>query len=123
MIPVLEFDVPKDKLLAMSVEERGFLLSVGYAMNHVQMLQKLSIFSLNKDSVIEAEETLCAAQTQMLLRLLIGALHETWKIIETRFIDKPLGDEYQPRLDSAGRAALQALTKLFEESTALTYRR
>jgi hypothetical protein len=119
-IPVYEFEVPKDKLLAMPVEERGFLLSVGYAFNHVQMLQKLSIFSLNSKSSMEVEGTLCAAQTQMIIRLLIGALHETWKIIETRFIGKPLGSEYETRLDTEGRDALQTLTKMFEESALLT---
>jgi hypothetical protein len=120
MIPVYEFDVPRDKLLAMPVDERGFLLSLGYATNHVQMLQKLSIFSLNNNPDNETEETLCAAQTQMILRLLIGALHESWRIIESRFIGKVLGADYGPRLDAGGCAALQTLTKMFEDSALLT---
>src|SRR6266496_4987652 len=120
MIPVYEFEVPKDKLLAMPIEERGFLLSLGYAANHVSMLQKLLIFALNKESSIEAEQTLCAAQSQMLLRLLIGALHESWKIIESRYIGKPLANDYDSRIDDGGREALQMLTKLFDESRLLT---
>jgi hypothetical protein len=120
VISVYEFDVPRDKLLAMPVDERGFLLSLGYASNHVQMLQKLSIFSLNNDPRDQAEETLCAAQTQMILRLLIGALHESWKIIESRFIGTALGAEYAARVDAGGSAALQALTAMFEESALLT---
>jgi hypothetical protein len=120
MIPVYEFDVPRDKLLAMPVDERGFLLSLGYATNHVQMLQKLSIFSLNNEPHNETEATLCAAQTQMIVRLLIGALHESWKIIETRFIGKALGADYDSLLDAGGNAALRTLTKMFEDSALLT---
>jgi hypothetical protein len=60
MISVYEFDVPKDKLRAMPVEERGFLLSLGYSANHVSMLQKLLMFSSNGDSEIEAENILRA---------------------------------------------------------------
>jgi hypothetical protein len=120
VIAVYEFDVPRDKLLAMPIDERGFLLSLGYASNHVQMLQKLSIFSLNNDPRNQTEETLCAAQTQMILRLLIGALHESWKIIESRFIGTALGAEYAPRIDAEGSAALQSLTAMFEESALLS---
>jgi hypothetical protein len=84
------------------------------------MLQKLSIFSLNNNSSIEAEETLCAAQSQMILRLLIGALHETWKIIEARFVGTPLQADYESRLDAGGHVALQTLATMFEDSTLLT---
>lgn len=120
MISVYEVDVPPAKLLAIPLEERGFLLSLGYASNHVQMLQKLLIFSLNNDSQIEAEATLCAAQSQMLLRLLIGALHESWKILDSRFVGKSLENDYRPRIGDNGRGALDALTKMFDASSLLS---
>lgn len=120
MIGVYDIPVSKEKLRAMPLEERGFFLSLGYSANHISMLQKLLRFSLNTEPDIEAEKLLSAAQSQMLLRLLIGALHETWALIEGRFIGTPLGQDYVPLLDEKGRGALSTLEKMFDESKLLT---
>jgi hypothetical protein len=120
MVQVYEIPVSKEKLRAMPIEERGFLLSLGYSANHVSMLQKLLRFSLNTQPDVEAEKLLSAAQSQMLLRLLIGALHETWVLINGRFLGKSLGETYSNRLDEKGRAALETLEKMFDESKLLT---
>jgi len=56
----------------------------------------------------------------MILRLLIGALHETWLLINERFDGTPLGEDYQNRLDDGGRAALANLKVMFDASKLLT---
>ncbi|WFU52343.1 hypothetical protein QA639_21795 [Bradyrhizobium pachyrhizi] len=119
-IRVYDIPVPKDKLRAMPIDERGFLLSLGYSANYVSMLQKLLIFSMNSRPPSDAETLLSAAQTQMLLRLLIGALHETWVLINDRYLDESLERDYGSRLDDGGRAALSALKTVFQEPSVLT---
>ena len=57
----------------------------------------------------------------MLLRVVIGVLHEAWtKIITKRLLKSPLGKDYVPRLDQGGRDALDALNKLFGGSNLLS---
>jgi len=63
-VEVYHIVVDREKLRAMSRDERGFLLSLGYSANQVSMLQKLLIFSSNNSPPTETEQTLSAAQTQ-----------------------------------------------------------
>jgi hypothetical protein len=69
----------------------------------------------------EVERTLSGAQTQMLLRMVVGVLHEAWvKIITNRFLKSPLAKDYLPRLDQGGRDTLDALNTLFGGSNLLS---
>jgi hypothetical protein len=120
MIEVYHIVVDKEKLRALPREERGFLLSLGYSANQVSMLQKFLMFSSNKEPTTETEKILSAAQTQMILRLLIGVLHETWLLIKDRFEGTPLGADYHTRLDDGGREALAKLKAMFETSKLMT---
>lgn len=104
----------------MPKEERVFLLLLGYAANQLSMLQKLLMFSSNKTPPNELEQHLSGAQTQMLVRYIIGVLHETWLLIERHYISKPLGLDYQSRLDSGGQEALANLRKQFGGSNLLS---
>lgn len=113
MISVMEIPLPKDRLQAATKEERALFLLLGYAANQITMFQKLMIFSGNKDPAHSAEQRISAAQTQMLLRFLIGAVHETWTLIQKRFLGSPLGKDYQARLNATGIAALDNMKKYF----------
>lgn len=104
----------------MPKEERVFLLLLGYAANQLSMLQKLLVFSSNKMPPNELEQHLSGAQTQMLVRYIIGVLHETWLLIERHYISKPLGRDYQSLLDSGGQEALATLRKQFGDSNLLS---
>jgi hypothetical protein len=73
------------------------------------MIQKLMIFSSNETPSEEFEQRISGAQTQMLVRFLIGALHEAWLLIQKRFLGSPVGRDYQERLNDAGRDALDGL--------------
>jgi hypothetical protein len=55
----------------------------------------------------------------MLVRFLIGALHEAWLLIQKRFLGSPIGREYQDRLNDSGRNALDSLKKYFGASNIL----
>jgi hypothetical protein len=47
----------------------------------------------------------------MLLRLMIGALNEAWRVIVTRFNENPIAKEYRSLLDDGGQQALKDLNK------------
>jgi hypothetical protein len=90
MIQVYRIPIPKSRLRAMPKDERVLLLLLGYASNQLSMLQKLLIFATNRTSDGELEQHATGVQTQMLLRLMVGALNEAWEMVRTRFIETPM---------------------------------
>lgn len=75
------------------------------------MLEKLMLFSGNRDlkEFLDAHAT--GIQQQMLLRLMIGALNEAWRVMVTRFNENPIAKESRSLLDDGGQQALKDLNK------------
>jgi hypothetical protein len=119
MIDVLRIPVSKESLRAMPRAERGLFLLLGYAANQINLMSKLVVFSSNRTPPEHTEQMLSGAQTQMLGRLTIGVLHETWELIRSRFLGTILGNRYTPHLDAGGRAALVNLKRSFGGSNIL----
>ena len=119
MIQVYRIPVPKERLRAMPKDERVLLLLLGYAANQLSMLQKLLNFATNRTPEAEVEQHATGTQTQMLARLMVGALNEAWELVSTRFIQKPLAKDYLGRLDFAGQQAFDALKRQFGGSNLL----
>jgi len=119
MIQIYRIPVPKECLRAMPKDERVLFLLLGYAANQLSMLQKLLNFATNRTPDAEVEQHATGTQTQMLVRLMVGALNEAWELVSTRFIQKPLAKEYLGRLDLAGQQAFDALKRQFGGSNLL----
>jgi hypothetical protein len=120
MTEVFKIRVSKDKLAAMPADERALFLFLGYAANQINLFGKLTIFSSNNLTEEQPEAMLSGAQTQMLLRMAVGLLHEIWvKIITNRFLKSPIGKRYQT-IDFGGNAALSELKKLFGSSNLIS---
>jgi hypothetical protein len=119
-LKVLRIPIPKDRLRALSPDERVLFLLLGYVSNQIAMLQKLVIFSLNAEQNSEVDQHTTGVQSQMLVRMLVGAVNEGWRLVERRFIANPTGKEYSPLLDAGGRASLLALKRQFGSSNLLT---
>ena len=119
MIEVLRPNFTKNDLLKLSPKERSFFLLLGYTSNQVNVLWKLIIAATNRNPVDPIDERVSAAQTQILVRLLIGVLRETWGLVEKRFLQSDLGREFVPLLDAPSRAALESLKKRFGNSNVL----
>src|SRR5271166_1794108 len=113
MIQVYKIPISKDKLGAMPERERALLILLGYAANQINFFSKLVIFSTNKDGETELEQQLSAAQSQMALRVVVGALNEAWMLVTTRSMGKPYAKEYTPLLDQQGAEAFVRLKKIF----------
>jgi hypothetical protein len=119
MIQVYRIPVPKERLRAMPKDERVLLLLLGYVANQVSMLQKLLTFATNRTPAEELEQHASGAQTQMLVRLTVGALNEAWELVRTRFIENTMAQDYLNRLDPAGQKAFTALKRQFGGSNLL----
>jgi hypothetical protein len=113
MLDILRLDITKDCLRKMAKEERCLFLALGHASNQVSALWKLVIILTNGDETDLVKQRLEGAQTQVFVRLTIGAMQEAWRLIEDRFLKRPLGREYLPLLDAPASGALDRLKKRF----------
>jgi hypothetical protein len=103
----------------MPPSERILLLLLGYVANQLTMLQKLLTFATNRTPTEEVEQHATGVQTQMLLRLIVGATNEGWELIRTRFIETSIAKDYLTRLDGQGQEALKQLKQQFGKSNIL----
>jgi uncharacterized Zn finger protein len=94
-------------------------LLVGYVSNQLSMLQKLLTFATNRPAK-EVEQHGTGAQTQMLVRLTVGALNEAWELVRTRFIETTMAKDYLNLLDASGQEAFATLKRQFGESNLLS---
>jgi hypothetical protein len=113
LIDVMRMGFTKEHLLKMTEQERGAFLLFGYTSNQVNVLWKVIIASLNRDPPDPVDARVSAAQSQILVRQIVGILWEAWRAVETHFLKSKLGKEYEPLLDPEARKALDGLKKFF----------
>ena len=109
------------KLAAMPETERVLLLLLAHASNEINVLSKL-ILMMRKDTppspIIDHVE---AGQSFILMRLLIGKLHEAWELFKSRVqSDRVIAGTYIPRLRPEAATALRELNRHFGQGSALT---
>jgi len=119
MIEVFRIPISKDQLRAIPADERNLLLLASHGVNQLSVLRRLLIFSLNYDSESALENTLSAAQSQMILRFLFGALAEAWEMIKRPINQKIIGTDYIKTMEPEGVAVNDALKKHFGASNLL----
>jgi hypothetical protein len=83
MLEVLRLPMTKEVLGKMTPEERSLFLLLGYASNQVNALWKLVIIATNDAPEHPVEQRVSGAQTQIFVRLTIGAMREAWLLVET----------------------------------------
>jgi hypothetical protein len=119
VLHVLQLPMTKEILGKMSVEERSLFLLLGYASNQVNALWKLVIIATNETPENPIEQRVTSAQTQIFVRLTIGAMHEAWLLVERGLLRSKAGREWVPSLDAEAQAALERLKKRFGASSPL----
>ena len=119
-LDILRMDVTKELLRKMEKEERALFLALGHASNQVNALWKLVIILTNGDTDDPVKQRLEGTQTQVFVRLTIGAMWEAWRLVEDRFLKRPLGREYLPLLDRPAADALERLKKRFGKGSGLS---
>ncbi|WP_316158715.1 MULTISPECIES: hypothetical protein [unclassified Bradyrhizobium] len=120
MLDILRMDISEDLLRKMAKEERALFLALGHASNQVNALWKLVIVLTNGDAEDPVKQLLEGAQTQVFVRLTIGAMWEAWRLVEDRFLKRPLGKEFLPLLDGPAAEALDRLKKRFGKGSGLS---
>ncbi|MDQ8699247.1 hypothetical protein [Hyphomicrobium sp. LHD-15] len=104
----------KAQLAAMPDRERTLLILVAHASNEINVLEKLILMTSAGTPPEKFVDHVEAAQTLIVLRLLIGKLNETWRLFSTRFQSVAgLPQTYLPRLTSKAQDDLAWLRRYF----------
>jgi hypothetical protein len=119
-LDILRLGVTKELLRSMAMEERTLFLALGHASNQVNALWKLVIVLTNGDTDDPVKQRLEGAQTQVFVRLTMGAMWEAWRLVEDRFLKRSLGREFVPLLDGPASEALDRLKKRFGKGSGLS---
>lgn len=120
MIDIYRIKFPKKRLQELTTEERSLFFLLGYAANQIAIFKKLTVFATNVNSGSEIRAIVEGAQSQILVRHLVGVVAEAWELIDKRFLNKPIGKEYRTsRLGPMGLDSIAALQKQFGSSNIL----
>ena len=119
MIQVRRIQITKEQFRTLPKDERALLLLMGHALNQIAVLVKLVIFSTNKDPEDPIEGRVSAAQSQVILRFLFGAVVETWEFLRRPDNQKIIGS-YLQALDKNGADAREELNRYFGSSNLLS---
>lgn len=114
----LTIQITKEQFRTLPKDERALLLLMGHALNQIAVLVKLVTFSTNKDPADQIEAKVSAAQSQVILRFLFGAVAETCEFLRRRGNQKIIGS-YLPALDKDGTDARDELRRYFGGSNLL----
>jgi hypothetical protein len=111
----------KKKLAEIPEAERSLLLLLGHASNEINVFSKLILMARKDDPGIKLIDHVETGQVFILMRVLIGKLHEAWLLFNRRFqANRPLAEKYEPKLPPTATDALKALNKHFGAGSRLT---
>jgi hypothetical protein len=118
---VHQIKMDRAKLAAMPETERVLLLLLAHASNELNLLTKLILMMRKDDPSSPIIDHVEAGQTFILMRLLIGKLHEAWELFRARVqTDRAISTTFLPKLPSDAANALTALKRHFGQGSALT---
>jgi hypothetical protein len=110
----------KRKLAALPQAERSLLLLLGHASNEINVVTKLILMVRKDRPPSRIAGRVEAGQACVLLRILVGQLHEAWELFRKRVQSDRSMTKYAQQLDRDGAAALANLKKHFGGGSSLT---
>ena len=110
---IAAYKIPVVALGRLPESDRNILLSLMLAHNELGTLNKLLMFSL-KEILDDALGQLShSTQTFLILKLMAGKLHETWKLVQKYYVKQKLDVQYNNFLDDSAKVAYQKLNAYF----------
>jgi transcriptional regulator with XRE-family HTH domain len=114
-INVYRVPISKEQFQSIPPDQRAVVFVAGHILNQVGVFIKLVQFSTNADPIDPIEERVSAAQSQLILRCLMGVLVEAWEFIRRPVNQRIIGN-YLSGIDDDGRASYDKLKKHFGKS-------
>jgi len=115
MITVYKVPISKEQFRVIPRDERALVFVAGHVLNQISVFLKLIRFSTSKDPSDPIEARVSAAQSQIMVRCLIGVLVEAWEFIRKPINRKIIG-RYLDSIGAEGRMEYDKLNKHFGKS-------
>ena len=112
-IPIYVFEFSKADLSKLPPRDRRVLILGGHALNQLGLWMKLLRLSLNYQASNDVLDSLSAAQSQALVRILCGSLLETWRWIKSADVAYLVATDYIADIPDSAQAARKRLGKQF----------
>ncbi|GLH80314.1 hypothetical protein SSBR45G_52230 [Bradyrhizobium sp. SSBR45G] len=111
----------KKQLEVMPRDERSLLMLMGHATNELNVLSKFLLMMRKDDPPTQIEDFAEGGQTFIIMRILIGKLHEAWELFKARAqSNKEISEKYVQKLGDEGVVALKELNTYFGKKNAVT---
>ncbi len=119
-VKVSKIRITKSDLLSMCENERVFFIQSGDLLNDLNVFSKLLMFCMNRQRANNgAMKTARDVQTMCLIRILVGKLHEGWKLIEKWYYGSAVSKKYDRLLEQSAKDAVDEIKKYFSKKTNL----
>lgn len=115
IVTVYRVPISKEQFQSIPSAERALVFVAGHVLNQIGVFIKLVRFSTNNDPADLIEGRVSAAQSQLILRCLIGVLVEAWEFIRRPLNQRLIGN-YFDGMDDEGKASYNKLKKQFGKS-------
>ena len=111
----------RTRLAAKPENERVLLLLLAHASNEINVISKLILMMRKDDPPSPIVDHVEGGQIFILMRLLIGKLHEAWELFKNRVqADRAIAEKCLPHLQPEGKTALEQLNRHFGQGSPLT---
>lgn len=111
----------KKQLADIPKTERSLLLLMGHATNEMNVLSKFILMMRKDDPPTQIEDFAEGGQIFIIMRILIGKLHEAWELFKARAqSDKDISEKYVKKLEDEPAEALKMLNGYFGKKNAVT---
>jgi hypothetical protein len=113
--------LPKQHLARLPEADRSLFLLLGHISNEINVLQKLMLMLRRGDAPSHLIDIVEAGQVMIVMRILIGKLHEAYRVFDQRVQGDPaIRERYGIRGDWSGRDLLRKLNARFKGGSLLT---
>jgi len=116
---ISRIEIPKKKLMDIPEVERIFLIQLGHISNELNFLNKLLIFTGDTKKT-GPERKAMTMQSLVIVRIFVGKLFESWKMLERDYFRAKLSVEYDRVLSVDGKSSLDYLKNYFKGKNLIT---
>ncbi|MYM29294.1 hypothetical protein GTP58_13270 [Duganella sp. CY15W] len=111
---ISKIELTREDILSVPANERVFLIYAGHALNELNILSRMVVFSMPIRRG-EAERQIMVGQSQVFLRLLAGKLHETSSLFEKTYYKSKVSMMVGNGLSDEVKATLKNLRRYFNK--------
>lgn len=120
-VKVSKIRITKSDLLSMCENERVFFIQSGDLLNDLNVFSKLLMFCMNRQRADNGVmKTARDVQTMCLIRILVGKLHEGWKLIDKWYYGSTISRKYDGLLEQSAKDAVGEIKKYFSRKNLIS---